>query len=304
MISSSIVDYYYTQIIGDPRNMPTIKAMASFVPNIIGMLDGDVYVTGKLKYTSTNVFFRQLRNIRFDTTEVPGAVTAVHWPSAQATSIQNCVFVMSPDPGRQHTGIFMEEGSGGLLNDLVFYGGTYGCQLGNQQYTMRNLTFFNSNTAILQIWNWAWTYKSIYVYDCQIGLNMSGPIIGSVTLLDSLFYNTPVGIISGRAPSTQTNPGAGSLIMENVVFRQVNVAVLGPQGTVVDGDESGILVKKGFAYVCILLYPYLLSRLPRASINFANNDFHLFLIREIFTYQTDQTCIKPSTMHTFPSCRS
>ncbi|KJR86111.1 glucan 1,3-beta-glucosidase [Sporothrix schenckii 1099-18] len=248
MISSSIVDYYYTQIIGDPRNMPTIKAMASFVPNIIGMLDGDVYVTGKLKYTSTNVFFRQLRNIRFDTTEVPGAVTAVHWPSAQATSIQNCVFVMSPDPGRQHTGIFMEEGSGGLLNDLVFYGGTYGCQLGNQQYTMRNMTFFNSNTAILQIWNWAWTYKSIYVYDCQIGINMTGPIIGSVTLLDSLFYNTPVGIISGRAPSNRTEPGAGSLIMENVAFRQVNVAVMGPQGAVVDSDASGTLVKKGFAY--------------------------------------------------------
>lgn len=250
MISKSIVNYYYTQIIGDPRNMPTIKAAANFVPSIIGMIDGDVYFNGKLKYTSTNVFFRQIRNIRFDTTLVPGTVTAVHWPSAQATSIQNCVFVLSPDPTRQHTGIFMEEGSGGLLNDLVFYGGTYGCQLGNQQYTMRNLTFFNSNTAILQIWNWAWTYKSIYVYDCQVGLNMSGPIVGSVTLVDSLFHNTPTGIVSGRSPTNQTNPGAGSLIMENVIFRQVDVAVMGPDGAaVMAGEQGGTIVKKGFAYV-------------------------------------------------------
>ncbi|CAK7273397.1 hypothetical protein SEPCBS57363_005632, partial [Sporothrix epigloea] len=248
MISSSIIDYYYTQIIGDPRDMPTIKAAASFVPNIIGMLDGDMYANGKLRFTSTNVFFRQLRNIRFDTTLVPGAVTAVHWPSAQATSIQNCVFVLSPNASRQHTGIFMEEGSGGLLNDLVFYGGTYGCQLGNQQYTMRNLTFFSAHTAILQIWNWAWTYKSIHVYDCQIGINMTGPIIGSVTLVDSLFDNTPVGIISGRMPSTQAHPGAGSLVMDNVIFRQVNTAVLGPQGTVVAGNATGTLVEQGFAY--------------------------------------------------------
>lgn len=251
MISSSIINYYYTQIIGDPRNMPTIKATAGFTANIIGMLDGDLYVSGKLKYTSTNVFFRQLRNIRFDTTSVPGAVTAVHWPSAQATSIQNCVFVLSPDPSRHHTGIFMEEGSGGLINDLVFYGGEYGCQLGSQQYTMRNLTFFNAQTAILQIWNWSWTYKSIYVYNCQIGLNMSGPVVGSVTMIDSGFYNTPTGIISGRSPSTQENPGAGSLVLENVVFRNVDTAVVAPQGIVVNGSPSGSIVQKGFAFVRI-----------------------------------------------------
>jgi len=250
MISSSIVDYYYTQLMGDPNNMPVIKALRYFRPNTLGLLDGDQYTsTGALKFGSTNVFFRSVRNMVFDTTEVPGTVYAVHWPSSQATSIQNCVFKLSQAPGTHHTGLFIEEGSGGFLNDLVFYGGEYGAQLGNQQYTMRNLTFFNCKTAIMQIWDWGWTYKSINVYNSGTGINMTGPIIGGVTLLDSTFSNTETAIATRRAPASQkSNPGAGSLIIENVVFNNVQNAVTGPAGAIIRGNP-GLNVKKGFAYV-------------------------------------------------------
>ncbi len=249
-VSSSIIDYYYTQIIGDPNNMPCIKGSADFKPNTIGLLDGDQYTSsGGLKFGSTNVFFRQVRNMCFDTTDIPGNAIAVHWPSSQATSLQNCIFKLSQAPGDHHTGIFMEEGSGGFLNDLVFYGGEYGAQFGNQQYTMRNLTFFNSGTAIQQIWNWGWTYKTINVYNCGVGINMTGPVIAGVTLIDSVFANTSIGIATGRAPATQKDPGAGSLILENVVFDNVGDAVIGPYGAIVEGKAGGSLVKKGFAYV-------------------------------------------------------
>lgn len=36
----------------------------------------------------------------------------------------------------------------------------YGGNWGNQQFTMRNLTFNNVVTAINQIWDWGWTYKN------------------------------------------------------------------------------------------------------------------------------------------------
>ncbi len=73
------MDYYYTQIIGDPNSLPCIKAAKNFRPNTIGLLDGDPYTSGgSLKYQSTNVFFREVRNMCFDTTDVPGAVSAVH----------------------------------------------------------------------------------------------------------------------------------------------------------------------------------------------------------------------------------
>ncbi len=142
----------------------------------------------------------------------------------------------------------MEEGSGGFLSDLVFYGGEYGCQFGNQQYTMRNLTFVGCQTAIEQIWNWGWTYKSIHTYNCRTGLNMSGSVIGAVTLLDSSFTNAVTGIATGRSPSTQLNPGAGSLVMENVAFHNVSDAVTGPTGVISPGNATGSVVKN---WVCL-----------------------------------------------------
>ena len=61
---------------------------------------------------------------------------------------------MADTAGTQHQGIFIESGSGGFMNDLVFYGGRIGCVFGNQQFTVRNLTFYNTVTAINQIWDW------------------------------------------------------------------------------------------------------------------------------------------------------
>jgi glucan 1,3-beta-glucosidase len=89
-----------------------------------------------LGFGSTNVFWRQIRNFIIDTTLVPAtsAVTGIHWPTAQATSIQNVIFHLSEANGTLHQGIFIESGSGGFMNDLVFYGGRYGSVFGNQQY--------------------------------------------------------------------------------------------------------------------------------------------------------------------------
>ncbi|TPX11053.1 uncharacterized protein E0L32_007914 [Thyridium curvatum] len=249
LVTSSIVDYYYTQIIGDPTNMPVIKAAKTFKPNLIGLLDGDQYTSsGALKFGATNVFFRQVRNIVFDITDVPGEACAIHWPSSQATVIDNCVFKLSRQPGTSHTGIFMEEGSGGMLSDLVFYGGEYGVQFGNQQYTTRNLTFYNSKTAIFQIWNWGWTYKSIHAYNCEVGLNMSGPVIGSVVLLDSTFSDTTTGIVTGRNPAGQQKASAGTLVIESTEFKNVATPMLGPVGPIVRKGASATVDVHGFVH--------------------------------------------------------
>lgn len=99
---------------------------------------------------STNVFYRQIRNLIIDTTQVPAnsAVAGVHWPTAQATSIQNVQFNMGQNS--QHVGLFIESGSAGFLNDLTFNGGSIGLNVGNQQYTMRNLIF--NNVSLLNVY--------------------------------------------------------------------------------------------------------------------------------------------------------
>jgi hypothetical protein len=54
MISSSIIDYYYTQIIGNPKCLPVIKAFPNYKGGV-GMIEADPYGSnGKLSYGSTN----------------------------------------------------------------------------------------------------------------------------------------------------------------------------------------------------------------------------------------------------------
>lgn len=110
LISSSIIDYYYTQIIGNPNDPPTLLASADF--SGFGLIDGDPYYTANLNWGSTNVFMRQVRNFIFDMTNIPAtsSATGIHWPTAQATSLQNIVFEMSAASGTQHVGLFCESG--------------------------------------------------------------------------------------------------------------------------------------------------------------------------------------------------
>ena len=111
LVSTPIIDYYYTQIIGNPNSLPTIKASAGF--SGAAVIDADPYQnTGNQGYGSTDVFYRQIRNIILDTTSIPAssAATALHWPTAQATSLQNVQVNLNQASGTQHVGIFIENG--------------------------------------------------------------------------------------------------------------------------------------------------------------------------------------------------
>lgn len=114
LLSSSIIDYYFTQLIGNPNNPPVLKATANFQG--FGLIDGDPYFTANLNWGSTNVFLRQVRNFVFDLTGVPASnnVAGIHWPTSQATSLQNLVFNLTPNS--QHVGIFSESGKFTILS--------------------------------------------------------------------------------------------------------------------------------------------------------------------------------------------
>jgi glucan 1,3-beta-glucosidase len=254
VISASIIDYYYTQIIGNPNCLPTIQAAANFsLTSGLGLIDGSPYQgagprVGKTGYGATNTFFRQIRNLILDTTNIPAnlSATGLHWPTAQTTSLQNVVFNMNAETGTQHQGLFIEEGSGGFMTDLVFNGGNNGFNVGNQQFTTRNLTFNNVNTAINQLWDWGWTYSGLRINNCRVGLNMSSGgssalTVGSITLIDSEISNTPIGVVTARTDSSMP-AAAGSLYMENVKLNNVGVAVLGPKGTYLPGSSGTTIV--------------------------------------------------------------
>ena len=96
MISAPIVQLYYTQLIGDALNLPTIKATAGFQG--MAMIDSDPYIpngNGANYWVNQNNFFRQIRNFILDLTAMPMSTGAgIHWQVAQATILQNIVFNM------------------------------------------------------------------------------------------------------------------------------------------------------------------------------------------------------------------
>lgn len=229
VVSKPIIQYYYTQLIGDAVSIPTLKAAAGFTG--MAVIDADPYLDGGANwYTNQNNFFRQIRNFVIDLTAMPATAGAgIHWQVGQGTSLQNICFEMvKGGTGNAQQGIFMDNGSGGFMTDLTFNGGNYGAFFGNQQFTTRNLTFNDCNTAIFMNWNWAWTLKSVSINNCKVGLDManspSNQTVGSVLLLDSKISNTPVGVnTSFNSNSTPTS--GGTLILDNVDFSGCSTAV-------------------------------------------------------------------------------
>lgn len=237
IVSKPIIQYYYTQFVGDATNLPIIKASPNFEG--MGVIDADPYIPGgdgANWYTNQNNFYRQIRNFVIDISATKAAA-GIHWQVSQATSLQNLRFEMAKgDAGAEQKGIFQDNGSGGFMSDLVFNGGAIGAFLGSQQFTTRNLTFNDCGTAIFMNWNWLWTLKSIFINNCKLGLDMANSpanqTVGSVLLLDSKFTNTPIGVNTSFTQDSIPNTG-GSLIIDNVDFTGTDKAVQSITGDVI-----------------------------------------------------------------------
>ncbi|KAJ8120637.1 hypothetical protein ONZ43_g2705 [Nemania bipapillata] len=235
LVSSPLIAYYNTQMIGNALNFPTIKAAASFVG--LGVISSDVYTGGddgkEEWYINQNNFLRQLRNFNIDVTSAAMTdIAGLHWQVAQATSIQDVHFYMSPSTSKSHVGIFAENGSGGFMSDLFFYDGAVGIQCGNQQFTTQSFTFTGCRTAIDMLWDWGWTWKYMLIHGAQKGITIGGDYRGgSLILLDSFIFDTPVGI-DVTTPKGSTSSQSFSIVIDNL--RVTNV------GTTVKHESAGV----------------------------------------------------------------
>ncbi|CAA7270475.1 unnamed protein product [Cyclocybe aegerita] len=233
LVSAPIVPYYYTQLIGDAKNPPTLLAAASF--DGMAVIDANPYIpggNGAQYWTNQNNFHRSVRNFVIDVRRVPPERpqgTGIHWQVAQATSLINIVYYMSDAPNTAHQGIWMENGSGGFMGDMVFNGGKFGIWGGNQQFTVRNITINNAQTCIYSSWNWGWTYQGLTFNNCQIGFDIATgglteatQTTGALAIIDAVITNVPIFI---RNSHPSNNALAGSLVLNNVRLNNVPVAV-------------------------------------------------------------------------------
>lgn len=110
-----------TQLIGNPRSLPTLKASASL--EALALIDGSPYNNndGSPGWISTNLFMRQIRNLIIDgTARAPTqGFQAIHWPASQATTIQNVKIRMNQAANSVHAGIFVENGRSTSKNHMI-----------------------------------------------------------------------------------------------------------------------------------------------------------------------------------------
>jgi hypothetical protein len=242
LVSTNITVLFGTQLVGDPTNMPTIKAASSFVG--LGVLSTDVYVgdgagaDGKDNewYVNTASFYRSIRNVRIDITGAHPSLnmTAIHYQVAQATSLHNVEINATATYPNGQMGMFAENGSGGFMSDVVFNGGNWGFFGGNQQFTVHRLTFNGCKTAIQIIWNWGWVWKDILIQNADVGImyvpndRVSAPD-GAGTIMDSTFIGVGTAVMVAP-PSSKPNSGTTGLILSNLVFRGVTHGVADSSG--------------------------------------------------------------------------
>ncbi|KAF7294257.1 Glycoside hydrolase family 55 protein [Mycena chlorophos] len=244
LISSPILQYYYTSLVGDAKNKPTIVASSSFVG--IALIDANPYTGGAIPaggwncpsadpqwYCSVNNFFRSVRNVVLDTRNIPAttAGTGIHWQVGQATSLIGIDFLLSTASGNLHQGLFIENGSGGFIADLTISGGAFGMWISNQQFTIHNVSIDGADVAIYQQWNWQFTWKDITITNARIGFNINttgqnktDQSTGSITVLDSSISASSAAVLTTNDQSSKLG---GAVFLQNVN--------LGGAGGVVDG---------------------------------------------------------------------
>ncbi|KAJ7349186.1 exo-beta-1,3-glucanase [Mycena albidolilacea] len=244
LVSDSIVSLYYTQLIGDAVSPPTLLAAATFTAAAV--IDADPYIPGgggAQYYTNQNNFFRSVRNFVIDVTRVPAELS-------QGTSLMNIVINLSTAADTAHQGIWMENGSGGFLGDLIINGGKYGMWVGNQQFTVRNVTISNAQTAIFGSWNWGWTFQGVNINNCGVGFDLATGLVngaqtvGAEAIIDATVTDTPIFVRTGT-PSNGALIGAGSLVLNNIKLDNVPTAVGVVGGAVVLAGGTTMIASWG-----------------------------------------------------------
>ncbi|KAG1726938.1 pectate lyase superfamily protein-domain-containing protein [Suillus lakei] len=114
--------------------------------NGFAVIDADPYTPNgwdAQRFINQNNFYRSIRNLIIDLRQITASTSAIglHWQVSQGTSLIDIVVEMSTASNNNHKGMFMENGSGGFMGDIIFNG------VGNQQFTVRNLTVNHAATG-------------------------------------------------------------------------------------------------------------------------------------------------------------
>ncbi|KAH6848217.1 glycoside hydrolase family 55 protein [Chaetomium sp. MPI-CAGE-AT-0009] len=207
LVKESIKSAVGTVIMGDPTNLPTIKAAANFTGTYL-LIGRDERLSGLIG------FFHGVKNLVLDSTSVPPTktISLLEWSVSQNNLLSNVVFNM-PVGATSHTGVATQGMCSALImNDLQFNGGGVGIQLSATQYHLKSLHFKDVKTGIRLVNVLQATAQGLRFEGCSVGIDASTGNTGMLNLIDSNATNTSVVV---HAAASSGVPG--SLVLENVI---------------------------------------------------------------------------------------
>ena len=202
-ITATLPLTFYTQLVGEHDTRPRLVAHGSKYSVLdAGIDEGPGH--GWFGNVNQNNFYHQLRNMVIDLQHCSSCV-GLHWQVSQATNVVNVEFVLGPSSS-SNTGLVMENGSGGYFGDMIFIGGLTAMAIGNQQFTMRNVTISGSTTGIHMFWNWIWALHDVRIENVETAILLDGGV-SSISLVDVSIANAAVGITTVSETSQVTLDG-------------------------------------------------------------------------------------------------
>ena len=107
------------------------------------------------------------------------------------------------------------------MGDLIINGGNIGLDVGNQQFTVRNLTVNCANTAVKMAWNWQWNFQGVTINNVQVGFDVTVASVGGIAIIDAIVRDTPIFYRSSNA----TTELVSSIVLNNVQATNVSTIV-------------------------------------------------------------------------------
>ena len=121
------------------------------------------------------------------------------------------------------------------MGDLIINGGNIGLDVGNQQFTVRNLTVNYANTAVRMVWNWGWNFQGVNIHGVKVGFDVTVESVGGIAIIDAFVKDTPVFYQSSNA----TTGFQSSIVLNNVQAVNVSAIVGVANGTTILPGSPG-----------------------------------------------------------------
>ncbi|KAK1749925.1 pectate lyase superfamily protein-domain-containing protein [Echria macrotheca] len=247
LVSSMISLFPGTEVLGNPDDLPRLVAAPSFVGG--ALLASSVYTgTQPEWYVDSEDYQQSVRNLVIDIrkSSQKASIAGIHWRACRGGLLDNIHFYATnpvSEPSTTQLGLYVENGSGGVLSRLMFVGGKYGLFTGTQQFTGSDLHFKNCETALYIDRDWGLTMQKTVIDDCDTGvmLGLSGPgnstieTAGSLILSDTVITNGRIGI-NISAPSSPSD--TSNLIMLNSRLAGLTTAIYSSASSL-PGNPSG-----------------------------------------------------------------